>query len=469
MLSSISLSVVFVCDKEEVSAPYSRCMNDVLFLSRLQFALNIGVHILFPSVTVGLSWILVFFRYRYIRTANAKWMQAYSFWLKIFGITFTLGVITGVTMPFQFATNWPRYMEIVGNIAGPILAYEVLTAFFLEGTFIGVILFGQKHLSNRFHTFCAFLVALGATISSFIILSLASWMVTPDGFEMRDGMAHALLWWEIVFNPSSLYRFAHMMIASAVTAAFLMGGVSAYRQLRGDTSLDVQVSLRTGIYTAAIFSFAQIIVGDLHGWNTNKHQAQTMAVAEAVWHKQRGAPLVLFAIPDSETQTNQCEISIPKLGSFLMTHHFDGEVRGISSFADHPPVLPVFFSFRIMVYLGILMACVSAISSWLLKRKNSLSPTMCKILVLFTFSGWIATLAGWCVTEMGRQPWLVQGVLKTADAVTHTGSGMVKSTFVLYLIGYMILVPLYILTIFYLARKQTEINHYHHQPQQLHH
>lgn len=386
-------------------------------------------------------------------------MQAYDFWVKIFGITFALGIVTGVTMPFQFATNWPGYLETVGNIAGPILAFEVLIAFFLEGTFIGIILFGKNIISERLLSLSTFLVALGATLSSFIILSLISWMVTPDGFEMRDGMAHALSWANIVFSPSSLYRFAHMMLASGVTAAFLMAGISAYRQLRGDASSSVQAVLHTGVYAAMIFSISQIVVGDLHGFNTSKHQPQTMAAVEAVWKTERGAPLILFAIPDDEMQTNLCEVSIPKLGSFLMTHNFDGEVKGISSFDEHPSVVPVFFAFRIMVYTGGFMVIVSVIAAWMIKRKNMISAPWRKLLIIFTFSGWIATLAGWCVTECGRQPWLVQGVLKTADAVTQTGASMVMTSFVLYLIGYSVLVPAYIFTLFHLARKQAETSH----------
>lgn len=383
-------------------------------------------------------------------------MQAYDFWVKVFGITFGIGVVTGVTMPFQFATNWPGYLETIGNIAGPLLAYEVLIAFFLEGTFIGIVLFGKNLISNKFHTFSTLLVALGATLSSFIILSLISWMLTPDGFEMRNDTVFAISWKDIIISPSSLYRFAHMMLASIVTAAFLMGGISAYRQLKKDTSSAVQATLRVGVYTAMIASFAQIAVGDLHGVNTTKYQPQTMAAAEALWTTERGAPLILFAIPDSVTQTNHCEIAIPLLASFLMTHQFDGEVKGISDFEEHPPVVPVFFAFRIMVYMGGIMATVSTGASCFLFRKRRLSSPWCKILVYFTFSGWIATLAGWCVTEIGRQPWLVQGILKTADAVTQTGAGMVMSTYALYIIAYAIVLPSYIFVIFYLARSQAE-------------
>lgn len=428
-------------------------MDDPLLLSRVQFALNISFHILFPTITLGLAWMLVFFKCRFKRTGDDKWMKAYFYWVKIFALTFALGVVSGITMPFQFATNWPGFLATVGNIAGPILAYEVLIAFFLEGTFIGVMLFGFKRMPNWFHTLATVLVALGATISSFIILTLVSWMVTPAGFEMRDGVAHATSWFDIIFNPSALYRFAHMMLAAAMTTSFLLAGIAAYRWLRRDRSPEMLAVLRTGVYTAVVFSLLQIGVGDIHGVSTSKHQPQTMAAAEALWKTTKGAPFVVFAVPDDATQTNAVEISIPRMASLLMTHRWDGEVKGIDAFPEHPKVAPVFYAFRVMVYLGFLMTFVALAAAWVVKRKKGLTPFWAKTLVMFTFSGWIATLAGWYVTEMGRQPYLVQGVLKTADAATKAGTGMLTGSFLLYLASYVILLPAYIVTIFYLARK----------------
>lgn len=370
-----------------------------------------------------------------------------------FALTFALGVVSGITMPFQFATNWPGYLETVGNIAGPILAYEVLVAFFLEGTFIGVMLFGYKRIPNWFHTLSTTLVAIGATTSAFIILSLISWMVTPAGFEMRDGIAHATSWFDIIFNPSCLYRFVHMMLAAAMTTSFLLAGVAAYRWLKNDRSAEVLAVLRTGVYAALVFSLLQIVAGDLHGVSTSIHQPQTMAAAEAIWKTENGAPFIVFAIPDAETQTNAFEVSIPRMASILMTHQYDGEVKGIDAFPDHPSVAPVFYSFRIMVYLGFLMTLVALGATWVVKKRRGLTPFWAKTLVVFTFSGLVATLAGWYVTEMGRQPYLVQGVLKTADAATAAGTGMLTGTFLLYLGSYVILLPAYIITIFYLARR----------------
>lgn len=428
-------------------------MDDPLLLSRIQFALNISFHILFPTITLGLAWMLVFFKCRFKRTGDDKWMKAYFYWVKIFALTFAIGVVSGITMPFQFATNWPGYLETVGNIAGPILAYEVLIAFFMEGTFIGVMLFGYKRIPNWFHTLSTTLVALGATLSAFIILTLVSWMVTPAGFEMREGIAHATSWFDIIFNPSNLHRFVHMMLAAAMTTSFLLAGVAAYRWLKSDRSPEVLAVLRTGVYSALVFSLIQIGAGDLHGVNTSIHQPQTMAAAEAIWKTEKGAPFIIFAIPDDATQSNSYEIALPRMASILMTHQYDGEVKGIDAFPDHPSVAPVFYSFRVMVYLGFLMALVALCATWVVKKRRGLTPFWAKTLVVFTFSGWVATLAGWYVTEMGRQPFLVQGVLRTADAATTAGTGMLTGTFLLYLGSYIILLPAYIVTIFYLARR----------------
>ena len=241
---------------------------DTLLLSRLQFAANISFHILFPMITIGLAWVLLFFKLRFNRTRDDKWMNAYRLWVKVFALTFALGVVSGVTMSFQFGTNWPGYMETVGNIAGPLLAYEVLTAFFLEATFLGIMLFGFRKVSNRVHTVATLLVAVGTSISAFWIIALNSWMHTPAGYEMRDGVAHATDWLAIVFNPSFGYRLAHASIASFLTVAFLLAGLSAYRWLRNDRTLAVMATLRVGVFMAAILTPVQVVVGDLHGLNT---------------------------------------------------------------------------------------------------------------------------------------------------------------------------------------------------------
>ncbi|MEJ2299141.1 MAG: cytochrome ubiquinol oxidase subunit I [Woeseiaceae bacterium] len=317
-------------------------MLDTLMLSRLQFAANISFHILFPMITIGLAWVLLFFKLRYNSTGDDKWMNAYRLWVKVFALTFALGVVSGITMSFQFGTNWPGFMNTVGNIAGPLLAYEVLTAFFLEATFLGIMLFGFKRVSNRVHTLATVLVAVGTSLSAFWILALVSWMHTPAGFEMRDGVAHVTSWMDVIFNPSFVYRLAHTMIASFLTVAFLIAGLSAYRWLRNDRTPAVATAMRVGIVMAAVLTPVQIVVGDLHGLNTLEHQPAKVAAMEALWETREGAPLVLFGLPDAETQTNRYAIELPKVASLILTHELDGEVRGINEFPDaHPPVAAV--------------------------------------------------------------------------------------------------------------------------------
>lgn len=427
---------------------------DAIALARVQFAANITFHILFPAVTVALAWVLLLFKWRFGASADPKWMDAYRFWVKVFALTFALGVVSGVTMSFQFGTNWPGFMERVGNIAGPLLAYEVLTAFFLEASFLAIMLFGIGRVSDRAHTFATLLVAVGTTASAFWILALNSWMHTPAGFELRDGVAHAVNWWAVIFNPSFPYRFAHMMLASGLTVAFLLAGVSSYRWLRGDRGGDVAAALKTGVYLAAVLIPVQIVVGDLHGLNTLKHQPAKLAAMEGLWTTQRGQPAVLFALPDETQRANRFEVSIPKLASFYLAHDWDAEIKGLDAFVDaHPPVAPVFFAFRVMVGVGVLMLLVSWTAAWQLARRGGPTRSLARVLVLMTFSGWVALVAGWYVTEIGRQPWLVHGVLTTAQAASAVAAPMIALTLAIYLALYLALTAAYVSVVFYLARK----------------
>jgi len=427
---------------------------DPLLLARLQFAANISFHILFPSISIALGWVLLYFKTRYVATRQAHWMDAYQFWVKVFALTFALGVVSGVTMSFQFGTNWPGFMNTVGNVAGPLLAYEVLTAFFLEATMLGIMLFGRERVSERVHTTATFLVAAGTTASAFWILALNSWMHTPAGFEMIDGQAHVTSWWEVVFNPSFPYRLTHMLIASGLTVAFLLAGLSAYRWLRQDRGPDVRATLRTGVLAAAVLIPVQIVVGDLHGLNTLQHQPAKIAAMEGIWETQRGAPAILFALPDTATQSNRFEIAIPGLASFYLTHDWDGEIRGIKSFGDkHPPVAPVFWAFRVMVGVGLLMLAVSWLAAWQMRRGQEPRPWMVRVLVAMAFSGWVALLAGWYTTEIGRQPWLVQGVLTTAHAASTVPAGSIALTLTLYVLLYLLLLVAYVSVLFHLAGK----------------
>ncbi len=423
-------------------------------LARMQFGANITFHILFPTISISMGWVLLFFKLRFGATGDAKWMDAYKFWVKVFALTFALGVVSGVTMSFQFGTNWPGYMETVGNIAGPLLAYEVLTAFFLEATFLAIMLFGMNRVSNRMHTIATLLVAGGTTLSAFWILALNSWMQTPAGFEMINGKAHVVSWFAVIFNPSFPYRLTHMLLASGLTASFLVAGVSAYRWWRGDRVPAVMAALKTGVYLAAALIPLQIVAGDFHGLNTLHHQPAKIAAMEGIWQTERGAPVLLFALPDATTQSNRLAIGIPKGASLILTHEADGEIKGINEFPNaHPPVFPLFWAFRIMVGMGMLMLAVSWLTAWQLKKKGEPHPLAAKVLIAMTFAGWVATVAGWYVTEIGRQPYLVYGVLKTADAASKVPTQMIAATLVMYLALYLLLVVAYIAVVFHLARR----------------
>ncbi|MEY3642762.1 MAG: hypothetical protein RLZZ149_690 [Pseudomonadota bacterium] len=428
-------------------------MFDPIMLSRIQFAANITFHILFPTITIALGWVLFYFKIKFNRTGDTYWQEAYQFWVKVFALSFALGVVSGITMSFQFGTNWPGYMETVGNIAGPLLAYEVLTAFFLEATFLGIMLFGAKRVSARVHTLATFLVAFGTSLSAFWIIALNSWMQTPQGFEMINGQAHAVNWMEIVFNPSMPYRLAHMMAASFLTVFFLLAGLSAYRFLQGSRTEANRKVLKLAIVAAAIFTPIQIFLGDMHGLNTLKYQPAKLAAMEGIWETGKGVPAVIFAIPDEKTQSNHFEIAIPKLASFYLTHDWNGEVKGLKDFDKTPPVKPVFFAFRIMVGVGVLMLVISWYGWWRLRKSEDLPNWLAHAFVWMSFSGWVAVVAGWYVTEIGRQPYLVHGVLTTAEAVTKLPGGMVFSSLMMYLFLYVSLIIAYIWAIFYMARQ----------------
>ena len=431
---------------------------DAVVLARIQFAANMTFHILFPTISISLAWVLLFFKLRFVRTGQQHWMDAYQFWVKIFALTFALGVVSGITMSFQFGTNWPGFMETVGNVAGPLLAYEVMTAFFLEATMLGVMLFGRARVSERTHTIATLLVAGGTTLSAFWILALNSWMHTPAGFEMIDGKAHVTSWLEVIFNPSFPYRFTHMMLASGLTVAFLVAGISAYRWLRKERGAEVMASLKTGIYLAAFLIPLQIVAGDFHGLNTMEHQPAKLAAMEGIWQTQKGVPAVLFALPDEKTRENRYEIAIPKLASLYLTHSLDGEVKGLNEFeGKHPPVAPVFWAFRIMVGMGLLMLAVSwssvlQLAPWKKDPTRSLQNWQARALVAMTFAGWIALIAGWYTTEIGRQPWLVSGVLTAADAASKVVAPKIAFTLALYLTLYAALIVAYVSVVFYLAR-----------------
>jgi cytochrome bd ubiquinol oxidase subunit I len=439
---------------------------DVVVLARIQFAANITFHILFPSISIALAWVLLFFRLKHLRATDPQqkvdWLRAYRLWTKIFALTFALGVVSGVTMSFQFGTNWPGYMERVGNIAGPLLSYEVLTAFFLEAGFLGVMLFGHRRVGEMVHLGSTFLVAAGTLLSAFWILALNSWMQTPAGYEIIDGQFHARNWMEIVFNPSFPYRFVHMVLASALTCAFVLIGISAWQILKGVATASASRALRTGLIFASLAAPAQMMAGDLHGLNTLQHQPQKIAAMEGIWETTRGAPLLLFAIPDDANRTNRFELAVPKLASLILRHDPDGELKGLNEFPSaHPPVFPVFWCFRIMVGTGILMLLVSWIGLWRHWRDGwdfaSMPRPMLKVFAAMTFAGWVATIAGWYVTEIGRQPFIVAGLIRTSDVASRVPSSSIAITLGIYVVLYLVLLAAYVGVLKYMAETAEKI------------
>ncbi len=435
---------------------------DALLLARMQFAANITFHILFPTITIALGWVLLYFRLRWLKTQAQGWLTAYRFWTKVFALTFALGVVSGVTMTFQFGTNWPGFMEKAGNVAGPLLGYEVLTAFFLEAGFLGIMLFGHGRVSERTHLVATFLVAFGTTLSAFWILCLNSWMQTPAGHEIINGEFHVTSWLEVLFTPSLPYRLTHKLLASGLTVAFLLCGISAWQLLKGKANSATPKVLRTGLTLAAVLIPLQIVVGDLHGLNTLKHQPQKIAAMEAIWETERGAPLLLFAWPDEATRSNRYAIGIPKGASLILAHDSEGELRGLNDFkGEHPPVAPVFFGFRIMVGVGVLMLLASWSGLWLYKRRrwvaDQLPRPLLWLLAGMTFSGWVATVAGWYVTEIGRQPYIVFGLLRTADVASGIPSPMIALTLTLYVTLYLALVAAYVAVLKYMAEKPEQV------------
>ncbi|VTU13122.1 Cytochrome bd-II oxidase subunit 1 [Variovorax sp. SRS16] len=438
---------------------------DALILARMQFAANITFHILFPTISIALGWVLLFFRLRWRRALRRgepalaqAWLDAYRFWTKVFALSFALGVVSGITMSFQFGTNWPGFMEKVGNIAGPLLGYEVLTAFFLEAGFLGVMLFGHGKVSEGVHLMSSFFVAFGTTLSAFWILALNSWMQTPAGYEIVDGIYHVKSWVDVIFNPSFPYRFTHMLLASALTCAFLLTGLSAWQLLRGAGRRSAAPVMRVGLTLAAMLVPLQIVVGDAHGLNTLEHQPAKIAAMEGVWQTERRVPLLLFAIPDGATRSNHFELAVPGVASLILTHQADGEIKGLNEFPDaHPPPLPLFFAFRIMVGMGLLMLATSWVGWWRYRRAKWQPARLPRALLwgfaCMTFSGWVATVAGWYVTEIGRQPFIVYGLLRTADVASAVAPLMIGLTLALYVTLYLSLIVAYVSVLKYMAEK----------------
>jgi cytochrome d ubiquinol oxidase subunit I len=419
---------------------------DALLLSRIQFAFTITFHIIFPAFTIGLASWLVALEFQWLRTGDQAYRNLYRFWVKIFAVSFGLGVVSGIVMTFQFGTNWSRFSEFTRNILGPLIQYEVITAFFLEAGFLGIMLFGWRRVGDRLHFLATCLVAFGTLMSAFWILSANSWMQTPAGHAIENGIAVPVDWWRIVFNPSFGYRFLHMVLGCYLTAAFAVAGMSAFMLLRargqeaGDARLDgARRSLSMALWFGSLAIPVQIVIGDLHGLGVLEYQPAKLAAIEGNWVTQGNMPLRLLAIPDEEREINHYELAIPKIGSWVLTHAYDGIVPGLKDFPreNRPPVWPVFFSFRIMVGLGLLMLAVGLWSFWLRwQGRLFATPSFLWACLLMTPSGFAAVVFGWFTAEIGRQPWVVYGLLRTADAYSPVAASSVATSLAAFAVAY---------------------------------
>jgi cytochrome bd ubiquinol oxidase subunit I len=393
---------------------------DPVFLSRLQFAWVIGWHILLPAFTVGLASFIAVLEGVYLFRGNAVYARVSTFWSRIFSVSFGMGVVSGIIMPFQFGTNWSRFSDATANVLAPLFAYEGLTAFFLEAAFLGVLLFGRKLVAGPVYFFAALMVAFGTLLSSFWILAVNSWMQTPAGYEIIDGRFFPVDWWAIIFNPSFPYRLAHTVTGFYVTTALVVTGVGAFIIRRGLAVTEGRVMLSMALWLLTALVPLQITLGDLHGLNTAEYQPAKLAAMEGLWDTGRGVPATLFALPDQAGERNRFEISIPRLGSLYLTHSLDGEVRGLKDFPpdQRPPVAVVFWAFRIMVGCGLLMLGMVVLSLGLRWRGRLFDSGWYLRAAIWTAPlGFVAVIAGWTTTEVGRQPWTVYGLMRTADSV----------------------------------------------------
>ena len=412
-----------------------------LELARIQFAFTVSFHIIFPAISIGLASFLAVLEWRWLRTNDSIYHDLFKFWVKVFALSFGMGVVSGVVMSYQFGTNWSEFSRIAGSVTGPLLAYEVLSAFFLEAGFLGIMLFGWGRVGPRAHFFATTMVAVGTCISMFWILSSNSWMQTPQGFSIENGIIVPQDWFAIVFNPSFPYRLAHMAAAAFLVSALLVAATAAWHLLKGRRDALVKTSFSMAMWMILILAPLQVFIGDHHGLNTLKHQPAKLAAIEGHWetNKGEGMPLYLFGIPDMDAEETKYAVGIPNLGSLIMTHSMNGEVKGLKEFApeDRPNSTVVFWSFRIMVGMGMLMILL-AFMALFLRKGGKLYEN--KLLHRFAFvmgpSGFIALLAGWFTTEVGRQPWVVYGVMRTKDALSPVSAEQVGITLIIFVVVY---------------------------------
>jgi cytochrome d ubiquinol oxidase subunit I len=412
-----------------------------LDLARIQFAFTVSFHIIFPAITIGLASFLAVLEGCWLKTNNAVYKDLYKFWSKIFAVNFGMGVVSGLVMAYEFGTNWARFSDFAGSVTGPLLTYEVLTAFFLEAGFLGVMLFGWDRVGRKLHFFATVMVAIGTLISMFWILSSNSWMQTPQGIEIIDGRVVPLDWFKIVFNPSFPYRLAHMALAAFLSTAFFVSASAAWHLLRGRNTPQIRKMLSMGMWMILVATPVQIVVGDAHGLNTLEHQPAKIAAIEGHWENIPGepSPLILAGWPDMEAEKTRFAIEIPYLGSLILTHSLDRQIPALKSFAkeDRPNSTVVFWSFRVMAGLGMLMlAC--ALLALVLRRNGALyrNRLFLGFALLMGPSGLIALLAGWFTTEVGRQPWVVYGMLRTNEAASNHSAAQMSLTLGLFVLIY---------------------------------
>lgn len=429
---------------------------DALLLSRIQFAFTIGYHILFPALSMGLAMFLLVLEVLERKTGDPRYLQAWHFWTKIFSLSFGMGVVSGVVLSYEISTNFGRFSEIAGPVVGPLMSYEVLSAFFLEAGFLGIMLLGRQRVGPRVHLFATSMVAFGTLMSAFWILSANSFMHTPAGFRMENGVLHVESWMKVIFNPSFPYRYLHMVTAAYLTTSFVVIGTGAWYLVHKQHQNFGRHMLKLGLTAAAVLAPLQIFLGDEHGLNTLEHQPIKVAAMEGHWRNEGPVPLLLFAIPDQAAEKNHFEIAVPNLGSLILTHKVDGAIRGLTEVPpeDRPRVAIVFWAFRVMVGCGLLMLGQAWLGLWL-DRKNKLEnyPLLLRVMVLSGPIGFVAVLAGWIVTECGRQPWVVYGLLRTRDASSLVPGAAVGFTLLVFVIVYSVLLVAFLVFLRHLIRK----------------
>ena len=414
---------------------------DALLLARIQFGFTVSFHIVFPALTIGLASYLAVLEGLWLKTGREVYLDLYHFWLKVFSVAFGMGVVSGLVMAYQFGTNWSAFSKFAGGVTGPLLAYEVLTAFFLEAGFLGVMLFGLNRVGPGLHFLATLMVAVGTLISATWILASNSWMHTPQGHAIIDGRVVPIDWFVVIFNPSFPYRLAHMVVAAFLSTALMVGAGAAWHLLRGRRTAPVRTMFGMAMGMVLVAAPVQALIGDMHGLNTLVHQPVKLAAIEGHWenHPGEGVPLVLFGWPDMQAEKNHFAVEIPHLGSLLLKHSWDGQFNGLKDFPkeDRPNATVVFWTFRVMVGLGVTMIALGAVGLWLRWRgRLHDSPLFQRWALAMGPAGLVAILAGWFTTEVGRQPWVVYNVMRTVDAVSKHDAGQLGFTLVLFVAVY---------------------------------